>query len=162
MLRPVIVLCGPGNNGGDGFVTARHLCRSRLARSRRLARLARPSDRRSAASRGVVARGRPTIGPHVLDGAELVVDAIFGAGLSRALEGPAAETLAAAAGRKLPIIAIDVPSGLMGDTGEALGAAASGPDRYFLSQEAGASVVAGPAAVRRSCRRRHRHPALRA
>jgi NAD(P)H-hydrate epimerase len=51
----------------------------------------------------------------VLDGAELVVDAIFGAGLSRALEGSAAETLAAAGRRQLPIVAVDVPSGLMGD-----------------------------------------------
>jgi hydroxyethylthiazole kinase-like uncharacterized protein yjeF len=60
--------------------------------------------------------------PAALDGAELVVDAIFGAGLSRALEGPAAQTLAAAAARKMTIVAVDVPSGLMGDTGANMGA----------------------------------------
>jgi hypothetical protein len=48
-----------------------------------------------------------------------------GAGLSRALAGPAADTLTAAARKRLPIVAIDVPSGLMGDTGEALGAVAA-------------------------------------
>jgi NAD(P)H-hydrate epimerase len=52
----------------------------------------------------------------------LVVDAIFGAGLSRALEGTAAQTLAEAAARKMTIIAVDVPSGLMGDTGANVGA----------------------------------------
>jgi hypothetical protein len=55
--------------------------------------------------------------PAALDGAELVVDALFGAGLSRALEG------AAAAARKSTIVAVDIPSGVMGDTGENLGAA---------------------------------------
>jgi len=63
--------------------------------------------------------------PAALAGAELIVDAIFGAGLSRALEGAAAQTLAAAAAGKMTIIAVDVPSGLMGDTGANLGAVAA-------------------------------------
>ena len=62
------------------------------------------------------------LNPAALDGAELIVDAIFGAGLSRPLEGTAAQTLAEAAARKMTIIAVDVPSGLMGDTGANLGA----------------------------------------
>jgi len=71
------------------------------------------------------------------------VDAIFGAGLSRALEGSALETLAAASGRKLPIIAIDVPSGLLGDTGDALGAVASVLTVTFFRKKPGHLLLPG-------------------
>ncbi len=123
--RPVTILCGPGNNGGDGFVTARHLAEAGW--TVRVALLGRPDrlkgDALHHAKRwnGMVEAMKPA----VLDGAGLVVDAIFGAGLSRALDGPAADTLAAAARQGLPAVAIDVPSGLMGDTGEVLGAIAA-------------------------------------
>jgi NAD(P)H-hydrate epimerase len=60
--------------------------------------------------------------PAVLDGAGLVLDALFGAGLSRPLEADAIRVLGAAAERGLPLAAVDVPSGLMGDTGESFGA----------------------------------------
>ena len=123
--RPLIVLCGPGSNGGDGFVAAR-----RLAEMDWPVRVALLGDRDrlhgSAAYHAALWRGSvEPLTPAALDGAELVVDAIFGAGLSRALEGAAAQTLAAAAARKLPIVAVDVPSGLMGDTGANLGAVAA-------------------------------------
>jgi len=120
--RPTIVLCGPGNNGGDGFVTARHL--SAAGWSVRVALLG-SRDHLTGAARHHAELwhgGIQQLVPDVLDGAELVVDAMFGAGLSRPLDGSAAETLEAAACRGLPIVAIDVPSGLMGDTGEVLGA----------------------------------------
>jgi NAD(P)H-hydrate epimerase len=115
--RPVLVLCGPGSNGGDGFVAAR-----RLAEADWPVRVAllvpRASLRGVAAHHAGLWRGPvEPLTPAALDGAELVIDAIFGAGLSRPLEGPAAQTLAAAASRKLTVIAVDVPSGLMGDTG---------------------------------------------
>lgn len=123
--RPVIVLCGPGNNGGDGFVAARHLVEAgwpvHIA-------LLGPRDHLAGEARHHAERWRMAVeplAPAVLGGAELVVDAIFGAGLSRALDGPAAETLSAATGRGLPIVAVDVPSGVMGDTGETLGAVAA-------------------------------------
>jgi hypothetical protein len=73
----------------------------------------------------------------------LVVDAIFGAGLSRALDGPAAETLAAAARTGVPIVAIDVPSGLMGDTGEALGAVAAVLTVTFFRKKPGTLLLPG-------------------
>ena len=119
---PIAVLCGPGNNGGDGFVAARHLAESgwpvRLA-------LLGPCDHlkgEALQNAGRWGGAIETLTPSALDGAELVVDAIFGAGLSRPLEGPAAQTLAAAAERGARIVSIDVPSGLMGDTGASLGA----------------------------------------
>ena len=120
--RPVLVLCGPGSNGGDGFVAAR-----RLAEADWPVRVAllvpRDSLRGEAAHHAALWRGPvEALTPAALDGAELIVDALFGAGLSRALEGPAAQMLAEAAARKITIVAVDVPSGLMGDTGASLGA----------------------------------------
>ncbi len=141
--RPVIVLCGPGNNGGDGFVTARHLSAKgwsvRVALLGSLDRLTGAARHHADLWRGEVLQ----LVPDALDGAELVVDAIFGAGLSRALEGSALETLAAASGRKLPIIAIDVPSGLLGDTGEALGAVASVLTVTFFRKKPGHLLLPG-------------------
>jgi NAD(P)H-hydrate epimerase len=81
--------------------------------------------------------------PGVLEGAQLVVDAIFGAGLSRALDGSSVETLAAAARRQLPIVAIDVPSGLMGDTGEAMGAVAVAMTVTFFRKKPGHLLLPG-------------------
>ncbi|MGB8842740.1 MAG: NAD(P)H-hydrate dehydratase, partial [Aliidongia sp.] len=83
------------------------------------------------------------LSPAVLDGAALVVDALFGAGLSRALDGLAAETLAEAARRRLTIVAIDVPSGVMGDTGAALGAVASVLTVTFFRKKPGHLLLPG-------------------
>jgi len=118
----ITVLCGNGGNGGDGFVTARHLAEAGWAV--RVAMLG-SADALTGATRHHAGRWPGTteaLVPTVLDGAGLVVDALFGAGLNRALAGASAEVLAAAAQRGLPLIAIDVPSGLMGDSGVTLGA----------------------------------------
>lgn len=120
--RPVLVLCGPGSNGGDGFVAAR-----RLAEADWPVRVAllgpREQLRGAAAEHAALWRGPvEPLTPAALAGAELVVDAIFGAGLCRTLEGAARDTLAEAARLGLPIVAVDVPSGVMGDTGANLGA----------------------------------------
>ena len=141
--RPVIVLCGPGNNGGDGFVAARHL--SETGWPVRIALLG-PRDHLVGAARHHAELWRGTVEPltpGVLEGAELVVDAIFGAGLSRALDGSSVETLAAAARRQLPIVAIDVPSGLMGDTGEAMGAVAVAMTVTFFRKKPGHLLLPG-------------------
>jgi NAD(P)H-hydrate epimerase len=81
--------------------------------------------------------------PAAIDGAKLVVDAIFGSGLSRALAGPAQETLAAAAHKGLMIVAVDVPSGLMGDTGEAFGAVAAVLTVTFSCKKPGHLLLPG-------------------
>ncbi len=123
--RPVVVLCGPGNNGGDGFVAARWL--SQAGWAVRLALLP-PIDnlRGDAAHHAALWRGAvEPMTPAILEGAELVIDAIFGSGLSRPLEGAAAQTLVAASAQKLTIVAVDVPSGLLGDTGANVGAVPS-------------------------------------
>jgi NAD(P)H-hydrate epimerase len=122
--RPALVLCGPGNNGGDGFVAARHLFEANWPV--RVASLVPREQLRGAAAHHAALWQGPVeaLTLAALDGAELIVDAIFGAGLSRALDGVAERTLAEAAARKMTIIAVDVPSGLMGDTVANLGAVA--------------------------------------
>jgi hydroxyethylthiazole kinase-like uncharacterized protein yjeF len=115
----VTVLCGPGNNGGDGFVVAYELAaagwpvRVALQGSREALR----GDARHHAMRwsGSV----EPLTTQSLDGAQLVVDALFGSGLSRPLAPDLHEILAAVT---VPMVAIDVPSGVMGDTGESHGA----------------------------------------
>jgi ADP-dependent NAD(P)H-hydrate dehydratase / NAD(P)H-hydrate epimerase len=141
--RPIIVLCGPGNNGGDGIVTARKLSEAgwpvRVALLDSRDRLTGEADYPAQRWRGAV----EPLTPEVIEGAELVVDAIFGAGLSRALAGPAAAALTAAAGKRLPIVAIDVPSGLVGDTGEVLGAVAAVLTVTFFRKKPGHLLLPG-------------------
>lgn len=119
----VAILCGPGNNGGDGFVAARLLARDGWAV--RLSLLGRVEGLRGDAAL-MAARWRGRVGalsPASLDGCDLVVDALFGAGLARPLDGAARAVIAEIARRRLPVIAVDVPSGVDGDTGAVLGAA---------------------------------------
>jgi NAD(P)H-hydrate epimerase len=113
----VTVLCGPGNNGGDGFVVARLLDEYGFT-----VRVAHDADHKGDAKEMSLRwKGtRVALAPEALDGARLVVDALFGAGLSRPLEGAAAQVVEAL--NDLPVVAIDVPSGLSGDTGQPLGA----------------------------------------
>ena len=113
----VVVLVGPGNNGGDGFVAARHLARYgrdvRLALFGAGAALAGDAARAAARWTG----GIQTWDPALIDGAATVVDAVFGAGLSRPL--PASVVSMFDAARDLPCLAVDLPSGVDGDTGVA-------------------------------------------
>jgi NAD(P)H-hydrate epimerase len=139
----VTVLCGPGSNGGDGFVTARHLAEAgwpvRLALLDANETL--PKGLRHHAEQWH--RAIETLTPAVLEGAHLVVDAVFGSGLTRPLGGAAAETLAAAARSGVPIVAVDVPSGLMGDTGEILGAVRSVLTVTFFRKKPGHLLLPG-------------------
>lgn len=119
--RPVTVLCGPGNNGGDGFVIARRLAEAGWPV--RVALLGERASLRGDAAAAAAAWTGPVelATPETLDGAALVVDALFGAGLSRPLDGLARALVKAMAGRA--VVAVDVPSGVHGDTGAVLGVA---------------------------------------
>ena len=100
--RPALVLCGPGNNGGDGFVIARLLAEAgwpvRVALLGSSERLTGDAAENAARWSGAML----PLAPEVVEGAELVVDAIFGAGLARPVEGVAAATLAAARATRAP------------------------------------------------------------
>ncbi len=122
-LRPVSVLCGPGNNGGDGFVAARLLDDAGWP-----VRLALMGKRENLKGDAAFNAGRwqgpvEALGPAVLDGAGLVLDALFGAGLTRPMEGAAHDVIEAVNERGLNCISIDMPSGVDGDTGRVLGTA---------------------------------------
>ena len=112
--QPVAVLCGPGNNGGDGYVIARLLHeRGWPVEVRSLGEPITPDAR--------AARARWIGGVRPLDGApdaDLVIDALFGAGLSRPLDGAAAAAAADLAKRPDAVVAVDIPSGVPGDTGQ--------------------------------------------
>lgn len=107
---PILVLCGPGNNGGDGYVAARLLADAGWPV--RLAPLAPPRGDAAVAAAGWRGPTAPFTAAEAARAA-LVIDAVFGAGLARDL--PPAITAVLAAARR--IVAIDVPSGLDGETG---------------------------------------------
>lgn len=123
---PVAVLCGPGNNGGDGFVAARYLAAagwpvsvgSLISSYRDL-----PED--AAHHAGLWHGSVEPFSATVLDRAGLVIDAVFGAGLSRPIGGAIRRMVEDLDKRNLPICAVDIPSGVDGATGAVLGSAAA-------------------------------------
>ena len=121
--QETLVLCGPGNNGGDGFVVA-----TSLARSGWPVRVALLGARESLRGDAAEAAGAWTgaiepLDPQAIRGATLIVDAIFGAGLARAVDGQVLATLQAVAASAAHVVAIDIPSGIQGDSGAVMGMA---------------------------------------
>ena len=130
---PVVIVAGRGNNGGDGFVIARHLKRARIPVEVWL--LGRPEDVRGDAARALAAWKRARGATNLLTGADLerlrarltraavVVDALFGTGLNAPVEGLAAAVVEVINASDAPVFAVDIASGLSADTGMPLGAA---------------------------------------
>jgi ADP-dependent NAD(P)H-hydrate dehydratase / NAD(P)H-hydrate epimerase len=139
-LRPgarVLVICGPGNNGGDGFVAARHL---HLRGTPVALVLAGEAGRvRGDAARNLERAERvgvPFAGPRWrAEPGDVVVDALFGTGLARPLEGEAASAVKRilAARPAAHVIAVDLPSGLDADTGQPLGACVAADETVTLA-----------------------------
>lgn len=128
--RSLLIVCGPGNNGGDGWALARLaiqagleatvLClRTDFERGSAEARRAR-SDYRGA---WIALEDGSQAARTALAAADLVVDAVFGLGLTRAPSGPYAELIEAIGDCHRPVFALDLPSGLQANTGHAPGAA---------------------------------------
>lgn len=121
--RGVTVVAGPGNNGGDGFVAARILAERgtpvRVILVGACARL--KGDAAAAAARWT---GPVEIASDAaLDPDRVVVDALFGAGLDRPVTGVAQATIASMNAVRVPVIAVDLPSGVNGTTGQIMGVA---------------------------------------
>jgi hydroxyethylthiazole kinase-like uncharacterized protein yjeF len=129
--EPVLVVCGSGNNGGDGLVVARQLqligvpVRVAMLAPERALRGDAAANWKRLQAVGVSVEGARWRAP----AAGVVVDAIFGTGLSRPVEGDAAasirrlNTARRSRAGKLRVVAVDIPSGLCADTGQALGSA---------------------------------------
>ncbi|UDL95168.1 NAD(P)H-hydrate dehydratase [Lichenihabitans sp. PAMC28606] len=113
----ILVLCGPGNNGGDGIVAAG--CLVRRGHRVRLALLGDPGRLGGDAAAALAAWHEPVEAASVasFDQVDLIVDGLFGAGLSRPLDGEAAALVDRVNASRIPVLAIDIPSGLDGNRG---------------------------------------------
>ena len=144
----VLFVVGPGNNGGDALVAARQLAGT----DRELvlwAPLGKPDRAETPALQALEAA--EAIGLTVATGplpecaADLVVDGLFGVGLGRPLEGRAREAVEQLAALRRPILAVDLPSGLDGDTGEVHGVALAATwTLTFVAPKAGFYLGEGP------------------
>ncbi len=143
---PPLIVCGPGNNGGDGFVVAR------LLRERGIAPVVvyagdeakLPSDARQALARYRSAGG--AISDEIPQRRfSLAVDALFGIGLLRPIEGAFAALIARINGLGCPVLALDLPSGLCADTGRVLGCAVrADATATFIALKPGLLTLDGP------------------
>ncbi len=122
--RPrIAVVAGPGNNGGDGFVAARLLAEHGFAvRVLLLGERARlKGDAGVAATRWTGQTVAAT--PDAIGGCDLIVDALFGAGLDRPVEGLPRALIEAINAAGVPVLAVDLPSGINGTSGQVMGVA---------------------------------------
>lgn len=118
----VLVLCGPGNNGGDGFVAARLLAGQGYRVT--LALLGERATLRGDAAAMAARWGGPVLPAQEAEPAgDVIVDALYGAGLARDLDGAARELVERVNAGGIPVVAVDLPSGIDGATGAVRGAA---------------------------------------
>lgn len=117
--QPTFVLCGPGNNGGDGYVVARLL--KQRGWPVEVLSLGEPATQDAQAMSGRWDGATKPLNGALGEG--LFIDALFGAGLTRPLDGLAANAAGLLASRPGSVVAVDTPSGVPGDTGKPLGPA---------------------------------------
>ena len=119
----VFVVAGPGNNGGDGFVAARLLAERHYAV--KVLVVGEPQTLKGDAAEAAKKWKGQIVAAHPdeLQGADVIVDALFGAGLDRPVGGLALAMIDAMNNRNAPIIAVDLPSGVNGTSGAVMGAA---------------------------------------
>jgi hydroxyethylthiazole kinase-like uncharacterized protein yjeF len=142
--RRVVVVAGPGNNGGDGFVAARHLAERGCAVQ--VSFVGDPKRLKGDAALAAERWSGPTTPatPGTLADCDLVIDALFGAGLDRAVEGLPRAMIAAMNASAAPIIAVDLPSGVNGTTGAVMGAAVNGAQTVtFFCRKTGHLLLPG-------------------
>jgi NAD(P)H-hydrate epimerase len=161
--RRIVVLCGKGNNGGDGFVVARHLLR--MGAKPRVFLLADPRELKGDAAgnfrrwkkasrelRVIRSAQQWQSSKEVVASADIVVDALLGTGVRGPVEGLLREAIQDL-NRRRPgqmVVAVDIPSGLHADTGEVQGAAVVADDTVtFTAPKPGLLLAAGPGHVGR-------------
>jgi hydroxyethylthiazole kinase-like uncharacterized protein yjeF len=120
---PIVVVAGPGNNGGDGFVAAAELA----ARGRDVSVILLCERDSLQGDAALAARGwkYPVLpfNPQAIGKPALIIDALFGAGLNRPVKGDPLEMIAAINANGAPVLAVDLPSGINGTSGAVMGAA---------------------------------------
>jgi hydroxyethylthiazole kinase-like uncharacterized protein yjeF len=140
----VIVVAGPGNNGGDGFVAARLLAERGYAV--RVVLVGDPARLKGDAAIAARRWDRPveTASPDKIAGSDIVIDALFGAGLDRPVDGLARAMIAAVNADKAPVLAVDLPSGINGDSGAMMGAAVKATETVtFFRRKPGHLLLPG-------------------
>src|SRR6188768_2503576 len=120
---PILVVAGAGNNGGDGFVAAAELA----ARGREVSIILLCERDSLQGDAALAARGwkHPVLpfNPQAIGRPALIIDALFGAGLGRPVEGEARAMIEAINANGAPVLAVDLPSGINGTSAAVLGAA---------------------------------------
>lgn len=119
--RKVLVLCGPGNNGGDGYVAAQALHEAGWDVQVKALGGALEGDAATAQKNYKGAYFSEAI--ESVSDDTILIDALFGTGLTRAIDGEYRQIVEALAAKKLTVVAVDIPSGIHGDSGELMGAA---------------------------------------
>ena len=140
----VVVLCGPGNNGGDGYVAARALVRAGVPVAIHV--VGDPGRLDGDAARAHADCGLPTasVADYLPQQGDVVVDALFGAGLARPIEGVAAACLDRVSRSGVPVVAVDLPSGVSGASGKILGTAARAQETVtFFARKPGHLLMPG-------------------
>ncbi len=117
----VAVVAGPGNNGGDGFVAARHLAAAGFRV--RVCLIGAPDKLKGDAAWAAGRWGGAVASAPDLADAAVIIDALFGAGLDRPVSGDALAAIEAMNAAGCPIVAVDLASGINGTTGAVMGAA---------------------------------------
>lgn len=140
----VVVVAGPGNNGGDGFVAARHLADRRYGVKVLL--VGDPGKLKGDAAAAAKKWSGQIVAayPGELQGADIVVDALFGAGLDRPVGGLAHAMIDAMNAQTVPIVAVDLPSGINGTSGAVMGVAAKASQTVtFFRKKVGHLLIPG-------------------
>jgi hydroxyethylthiazole kinase-like uncharacterized protein yjeF len=140
----VVVVAGPGNNGGDGFVAARVLAeRGYGVRVLMVGAPERLKGDAALAAQRWSGSTEPAM-PAALSAAEAIVDALFGAGLDRPVEGPARSMIEAMNAAAAWICAVDLPSGINGTTGAVMGTAVEADETVtFFRRKSGHLLLPG-------------------
>jgi NAD(P)H-hydrate epimerase len=146
-VRHVTVICGTGNNGGDGLVLARHALQAgmqvqvlQLGDSGRIT-----GDARNNLERFIEAGGKVEPFSEITPAAQVIVDGIFGTGLEREVSGAWRQAIEAINLHPSPVLALDIPSGLHSDTGQVLGVAVNAEATIsFIGLKQGLFAGAGP------------------
>jgi ADP-dependent NAD(P)H-hydrate dehydratase / NAD(P)H-hydrate epimerase len=140
----VVVVAGPGNNGGDGFIAARVLAERgypvRVLLAGDSAKLKGDAAQAAERWKGTTEPAAPA----ALAGAQLIIDALFGAGLDRPVEGVPRAMIEAMNGAGVPIIAVDLASGVNGTSGAVMGVAVNARESVtFFRRKTGHVLLPG-------------------